>query len=111
MSTTSFESTFPFPQPLAFCRSYSPDWAAFCGGALTALYRQRLPDVVIMFLVILAISVPSFVVAALGQLSLVIMNTTLGFSLLPIAGWGDAVPHAGTLNRARTRDDGVSDPV
>ena len=57
-------------------------------GALTALYRQRLPDVVIMFLVILAISVPSFVVAALGQLSLVIMNTTLGFSLLPIAGWG-----------------------
>ena len=57
-------------------------------GALTALYRQRLPDVAIMFLVILAISVPSFVVAALGQLSLVIMNTTLGFSLLPIAGWG-----------------------
>ncbi len=57
-------------------------------GALTALYRQRLPDVAIMFLVILAISVPSFVVAALGQLSLVIMNTTLGFSLLPVAGWG-----------------------
>ncbi len=57
-------------------------------GALTALYRQRLPDMAIMFLVILAISVPSFVVAALGQLSLVIMNTTLGFSLLPVAGWG-----------------------
>ena len=57
-------------------------------GALTALYRQRLPDVAIMFLVILAISVPSFVVAALGQLSLVIMNTTLGFSVLPVAGWG-----------------------
>ena len=57
-------------------------------GALTALYRQRLPDLAIMFLVILAISVPSFVVAALGQLSLVIMNTTLGFSVLPIAGWG-----------------------
>ncbi len=57
-------------------------------GALTALYRQRLPDLAIMFLVILAISVPSFVVAALGQLALVIMNTTLGFSVLPIAGWG-----------------------
>ncbi len=57
-------------------------------GALTALYRQRLPDLAIMFLVILAISVPSFVVAALGQLSLVIMNTTLGFSVLPVAGWG-----------------------
>ena len=34
-------------------------------GALTALYRNRLPDIVIMFLVILGISVPSFVVAAM----------------------------------------------
>ena len=57
-------------------------------GALTALYRNRLPDVLIMFLVILAISVPSFVVAALGQMSLVVLNSVLGFSLLPVAGWG-----------------------
>ena len=57
-------------------------------GALTALYRNRLPDVLIMFLVILAISVPSFVVAALGQLSLVGLNSVLGFTLLPVAGWG-----------------------
>jgi ABC-type dipeptide/oligopeptide/nickel transport system permease component len=56
-------------------------------GALTALYRNRLPDVVIMFLVILAISVPSFVVAALGQLALVGLNAGLGFSV-PVAGWG-----------------------
>jgi len=40
-------------------------------GALTALYRNRLPDTIIMFLVILGISVPSFVFAALGQLALV----------------------------------------
>ncbi|MCZ6711808.1 MAG: ABC transporter permease [Gammaproteobacteria bacterium] len=57
-------------------------------GALTALYRNRLPDVVIMFLVILGISVPSFVIAAVGQLSLVTINDGLGFSLLPVAGWG-----------------------
>jgi ABC-type dipeptide/oligopeptide/nickel transport system permease component len=57
-------------------------------GALTALYRNRLPDVVIMFLVILGISVPSFVVAALAQLTLVNVNDVLGFSLLPVAGWG-----------------------
>ncbi len=57
-------------------------------GALTALYRNRLPDVVIMFLVILGISVPSFVVAAISQLSLVSVNNLLGFSLLPVAGWG-----------------------
>ena len=57
-------------------------------GALTALYRNRLPDLIIMFLVILGISVPSFVVAALGQLALVNVNSYLGFSLLPVAGWG-----------------------
>ncbi len=46
-------------------------------GALTALYRNRLPDIVIMFLVILGISVPSFVFAALGQLALVQLNALL----------------------------------
>jgi ABC-type dipeptide/oligopeptide/nickel transport system permease component len=66
-------------------------FAAFGGivwGAVTAIYRNRLPDVIIMFLVILGISVPSFVVAALSQLALVNLNSFLGFSLLPVAGWG-----------------------
>ncbi len=57
-------------------------------GALTALYRNRLPDTIIMFLVILGISVPSFVVAALGQLSLVNLNQITGTSILPVGGWG-----------------------
>jgi len=57
-------------------------------GALTAIYRNRLPDVVIMFAVIVGISVPSFVVAALSQLALVNLNSWLGSSLLPVAGWG-----------------------
>jgi ABC-type dipeptide/oligopeptide/nickel transport system permease component len=57
-------------------------------GALTALYRNRLPDVIIMFLVILGISVPSFVIAAVSQLSLVNLNDLLGVSILPVAGWG-----------------------
>ena len=57
-------------------------------GALTALFRNRLPDVIIMFLVILGISVPSFVFAALGQLALVNLNQLIGASLLPVAGWG-----------------------
>jgi ABC-type dipeptide/oligopeptide/nickel transport system permease component len=65
---------------------------AACGGillgALTALFRDRVPDLAIMFLVILAISVPSFVVAAFSQLTLVDINAYLGFSLLPVAGWG-----------------------
>jgi ABC-type dipeptide/oligopeptide/nickel transport system permease component len=57
-------------------------------GALTALFRGRLPDLVITVLVILGISVPSFVVAAVSQLALVDLNAFLGFSLLPVAGWG-----------------------
>ncbi len=57
-------------------------------GALTALYRNRLPDVIVMFLVILGISVPSFVIAALSQLALVGLNDLVGFSVLPVAGWG-----------------------
>ena len=47
-----------------------------------------MPDIVIMFLVILGISVPSFVFAALGQLALVNLNALFGTSILPVAGWG-----------------------
>jgi ABC-type dipeptide/oligopeptide/nickel transport system permease component len=58
-------------------------------GALAALCRGRTPDAVIMFLVVLAISVPSFVFAVSGQLLLLRLKTLLGHSVLPIAGWGD----------------------
>lgn len=57
-------------------------------GALTALYRNKWPDTVIMLVVILGISVPSFVFAAFSQLAMVKINGALGFSLLPVAGWG-----------------------
>ncbi|MDJ0877049.1 MAG: ABC transporter permease [Halieaceae bacterium] len=57
-------------------------------GALTALFRSRMPDYLIMFLVIIAVSVPSFVFAGLGQLAILRLNSLLGFSLLPVAGWG-----------------------
>ena len=57
-------------------------------GALTAINRNRLPDIIIMFLVIMGISVPSFVFAALGQITLVNVNAFLDTSILPVAGWG-----------------------
>jgi ABC-type dipeptide/oligopeptide/nickel transport system permease component len=57
-------------------------------GALTALTRNQWPDVVIMFLVILGISVPNFVFAAFGQLALVNLNELFGTTVLPVAGWG-----------------------
>lgn len=58
-------------------------------GALTAIYRNRLPDTIIMLLVILGISVPSFVFAAFSQLFILKMNQWTGMSILPVAGWGD----------------------
>jgi len=57
-------------------------------GALTALYRNRLPDVIIMLLVVFAVSVPSFVFAALGQLAVLRLNQFVGHSVIPVAGWG-----------------------
>lgn len=57
-------------------------------GSLTALYRNRLPDYIIMFLVILGISVPSFVIAAISQLGIVSLNNLMGTTVLPVAGWG-----------------------
>ena len=57
-------------------------------GALTAIYRNRLPDFIIMLLVILGISVPSFVIAAMSQLALVSLNDMIGATILPVAGWG-----------------------
>jgi len=57
-------------------------------GALTAIYRNRLPDAIIMFLVILGISVPSFVFAAFSQLLILKLNAFTGISVLPVAGWG-----------------------
>lgn len=57
-------------------------------GALTAVYRNRLPDVIIMAIVIFGISVPSFVFAAIGQMGLVSLNQFFETTILPIAGWG-----------------------
>jgi ABC-type dipeptide/oligopeptide/nickel transport system permease component len=41
-----------------------------------------------MFMVIISVSVPSFVFAALGQLAILRLNEAVGMSLLPVAGWG-----------------------
>jgi ABC-type dipeptide/oligopeptide/nickel transport system permease component len=57
-------------------------------GALTALYRNRLPDIIIMLLVILGVSVPGFVFAALAQIAIVLINKATGTSIFPVAGWG-----------------------
>jgi ABC-type dipeptide/oligopeptide/nickel transport system permease component len=57
-------------------------------GALTARWNGRWPDAVVMFLVVLGISVPGFVLAALAQLAILRFNAWSGTALLPVAGWG-----------------------
>lgn len=79
---------FPVSATLGILAIFFASLGGILWGALTALYRNRWPDIAIMFLVILGISVPSFVFAALGQLALVNVNTSLGVAVLPVAGWG-----------------------
>ena len=57
-------------------------------GAVTALARGRLADRTVLFLVILGISVPSFVFAGLGQYLMVDLNRAAGAEVLPVGGWG-----------------------
>jgi len=61
---------------------------AIVWGALAATYRDRWPDALIMLAVVLGVSVPSFVLAAMAQWGLLQLNRWLGFSVLPVAGWG-----------------------
>lgn len=57
-------------------------------GAIAARFRNRWPDALIMFVVILTVSVPSFVFAASGQLVILRLNQWAGTNVLPVAGWG-----------------------
>jgi ABC-type dipeptide/oligopeptide/nickel transport system permease component len=57
-------------------------------GSLTARFRGRLADRSVLFLVVLGISVPSFVFAALGQQLVLALNQRAGTTVLPVAGWG-----------------------
>ena len=63
-----------------------------------------------MFLVILAISVPSFVFAAVGQL-LIEAEPGSAVTLLPGGGLGHGPAHAPAGARARARHDGVPHPA
>lgn len=79
---------FPISATLGVLSLFFATVGGVLWGALTALYRNRWPDIVIMFLVILGISVPSFVIAALSQLAILKLNEVTGVSILPVAGWG-----------------------
>ena len=80
--------TFPVSATLGLLSLLFATAGGVMWGALTAIYRNRWPDYLIMFLVILGISVPSFVFAGLSQFAILHLNKWTGVSLLPVAGWG-----------------------
>lgn len=57
-------------------------------GAVSARWHNKPIDRIVMLLVILSISVPGFVFAALAQLAILGLNKWAGLDVLPIAGWG-----------------------
>jgi len=65
---------------------------AFAGALLlasiAALWRKKLPDRLTMLVVLIAVSVPGFVFAALSQLAILNINDWFDTSVLPVAGWG-----------------------
>ena len=79
---------FPVSATLGVVSLLIAVFAAVLLGAMAAVFRDRWQDNVVLIAVVAAISVPSFVIAALAQLAIVKINSTLGWQLLPVAGWG-----------------------
>ncbi|WP_372764197.1 ABC transporter permease [Litorivivens sp.] len=79
---------FPVSALLGVCALLIATIGGVCGGAVAAYWQNRWPDRALMIAVVLAISVPSFVIAALAQLGIVQLNSALGYPLIPVAGWG-----------------------
>lgn len=72
---------FPVSATLGLLAAF---WGMLIGivfGIIAGLYRNRLPDYIISVLAVIGVCVPSFVMAALLQIS-------LGGRLLPVARWG-----------------------
>jgi ABC-type dipeptide/oligopeptide/nickel transport system permease component len=57
-------------------------------GSLSATFRGRWADRTVLFLVVLGVSVPGFVFAALAQIVALLVNRRAGATILPVAGWG-----------------------
>ncbi|GAA3957535.1 ABC transporter permease [Allohahella marinimesophila] len=63
-------------------------FGALIFGSVASIWRRRWPDTATVLGVMVAVSVPSFVFAALAQLFIVEMNQFTGWQVLPVAGWG-----------------------
>ncbi|OFZ23034.1 MAG: peptide ABC transporter permease [Bdellovibrionales bacterium GWB1_55_8] len=81
-------SHFPISATLGIASILFATFGGIFFGALTGISRKKIYDRSIMFGVILAISVPSFVFAAVSQFFMTELNQKAGTTLLPVGGWG-----------------------
>lgn len=58
-------------------------------GITAALNRGKAKDSVSMFIAILGVSIPSFIVAGTLQWIVILIKQSTGVSILPVAGWGE----------------------
>jgi len=58
-------------------------------GIYAALNRGKFKDSLSMFVAILGISIPSFIVAGTLQWIVILIKQSTGVSILPVAGWGE----------------------
>jgi len=79
---------FPVSAQLGFFAIVFATIGGILFGALSAQYKNQWPDYLIIIFVVITISVPSFVFAAMFQLGIVKLNQYFGIKFLPIAGWG-----------------------
>ena len=95
---------FPVSAVLGVARALLRDGrAASCSARSPRGSAGGCADRTILFLVVLGISVPSFVFAALGQHGVLALNQRAGATVLPVAGWGTVrhmlLPGAGARAR------------
>ena len=79
---------FPVSATLGMLSIFLATLAGIAFGSISAIFRGRLPDRVVMFLAIVGISVPNFVFAALAQYGVAELNRRTGHEVLPVGGWG-----------------------
>ncbi len=79
---------FPISATLGLFSLFFATLGGILFGAAAARSRGRIGDGALMLFVILGISVPSFVFAALAQWGLTELNVWAGYTVIPVAGWG-----------------------
>jgi ABC-type dipeptide/oligopeptide/nickel transport system permease component len=79
---------FPVSAKLGLFSLFFATVGGIAFGAVAARARGRVGDAALMLFVILLISVPSFVFAALAQWGMTELNLWAGYTVVPVAGWG-----------------------